>query len=110
MKVDEAIKNDLMALSQGLIEQLKKENKPVPVATTMFEKQAKVALEFDSAMAASEALKLFNARSPQAKGTVEGKSVVISFTISKYVILKKRQLKEISLFYVHALMHLGLEK
>lgn len=80
VKVDEAIKNDLMGLSQGLIEQLKKENKPVPVATTMFEKQAKVALEFDSAVAAGEALKLFIARSPQAKATQEGKSLIISFT------------------------------
>ena len=80
VKVDEAIKNDLMGLSQGLIEQLKKENKAVPSTTTMFEKEAKVALGFDSELAASEALNLFNARSAQAKASKEGKSVVISFT------------------------------
>jgi preprotein translocase subunit SecD len=80
VKVQEAIKNDLMEVMQSFVDALKKERKPVPASPVLDEKTLQGTLSFDSAADASAALSLYRHDVALPKVTQNGKDLQFAFS------------------------------
>jgi preprotein translocase subunit SecD len=78
VKVEEAVKNDLMSAMQSFADTVKKENKAVPGAPVVQEGKGILAFETDAA--ASDALKLYHPQPEFPKIVQQGKNLVFSFS------------------------------
>jgi preprotein translocase subunit SecD len=82
VKVEEAVKNELLSSMQDVIDTLKKGNKELPATQEVREQQAAGTLVFSSPTVAAEALRIYKApRSSIVKIIQDDK--IISFTIPK---------------------------
>lgn len=85
VKVEEAVKNELLSSTQDFLDTVKKEHKEAPVAQSVDEHEAIARMSFSSPEGAAEALKVYKAPpTSMVKVTQEGKD--IKFTIPKPLI------------------------
>ena len=80
VKVDEAVKNDLLSEMTNLSDRLKKENKTLPSAPTIVENELMGILNFPTEAAAAEALKMQPAQPGLPKVTQNGKHLVFAYS------------------------------
>ncbi len=83
VKVQEAVKNDIMEVMQSFSESLKKEKKPVPGAPTLDEKSLHGVLSFETPADASSALTLYRHEANLPKVVQEGKNLVFAFSANQ---------------------------
>lgn len=89
VKVEEAIKNELISSAQNLIDNLKKHNKTVPTSVpSVDESQSTAKLLFDNATQAAEALNFIDTANPYVKISQKDNSLLFSIPSDK---LKKLQ-------------------
>ncbi len=82
VKIEEAVKNELLSTMQDLIDAAKKENKELPSAPFINEQEAVGLLSFPSEAAAAQALKIYKApASSMIKIVQDGKN--LKFTLPK---------------------------
>ncbi len=80
VKVEEAVKNDLMEVMQSFTEALIKEKKPAPLVPSVDAKDLRGVLKFSTPAEASAALTLYRPDPALPKITQEGKNLVFAFS------------------------------
>ncbi len=83
VKVEEAVKNDLMEVMQSFSDALKKENRPTPGIPTIDKEDLRGTLSFQTAADASQALTLYRPDPALPKITQEGKNLVFAFSANQ---------------------------
>lgn len=89
VKVQEAVKNDLMEVMHSFAEALKKEKKPVPTAPVLDEQSLRGVLSFENPAEASSALGLYRQDVSLPKVTQEGKNLIFAFSANQLGDIKK---------------------
>lgn len=91
VKVEEAVKNDLMTAMNEFVEALKKDNKALP--STPVVKELKGILTFDSEAAAAEALKQHSAQPGAPQVVQEGKTLMFSYSPAQITDLEREAIE-----------------
>ncbi len=91
VKVDEAVKNDLMAAMAAFAETVKKESKAVPGVPKL--DCLRGILPFETAAAATEALKLYIPSETAPKVTQEGNNLIFAYTSTQLSQIQKEAIE-----------------
>ncbi len=93
VKVNDAVKNDLMEVMHSFVDVLKKENKPVPSVPTVDEKSLQGLLSFESAADASSVLSLYRHDVAFPKVTQEGKNLIFAYSSTQLGDIQKEAIE-----------------
>ncbi len=93
VKVNDAVKNDLMEVMHSFVDVLKKENKPVPSVPTVDENSLHGLLSFESAADASSVLSLYRHDVAFPKVTQEGKNLIFAYSSTQLGDIQKEAIE-----------------